>query len=115
MKSALGLTLISLVLWSSLAYLGTRLNQLPPLLLTGIALSIGGLVSAGSCRDWRVPWKTFAIGVTGIFGYHALYFTAFRLAPAVEVNLINYLWPLLLVVLSPWLLPGDTWSGRCLA
>ena len=42
----------------------------------------------------------------GIFGYHALLFAAFRLAPAVEVNLINYLWPLLIVVLSPVYLRG---------
>jgi drug/metabolite transporter (DMT)-like permease len=38
--------------------------------------------------------------VGGLFGYHALYFLAFALAPAVEVNLINYLWPLLIVLLS---------------
>jgi drug/metabolite transporter (DMT)-like permease len=44
--------------------------------------------------------------VGGIFGYHFLYFSAFRYAPAIEANLINYLWPLLIVVLSPLFLPG---------
>jgi drug/metabolite transporter (DMT)-like permease len=53
-----------------------------------------------------VPLGTFAIGVTGIFGYHLLLFLAFRLAPAVEANLLNYLWPLLIVLLSPLWLPG---------
>jgi drug/metabolite transporter (DMT)-like permease len=48
-----------------------------------------------------VPPLTFAMGVGGIFGAHALFFTALRLAPAVEVNLLQYLWPLLIVVLSP--------------
>jgi drug/metabolite transporter (DMT)-like permease len=46
------------------------------------------------------------VGVAGIFGYHFLYFRAFTFAPAVEANLINYLWPLLIVVLSPIILPG---------
>ena len=45
-------------------------------------------------------------GIGGIFGYHALLFTAFRFAPAVEVNLLQYLWPLLIVVLSPLYLRG---------
>jgi drug/metabolite transporter (DMT)-like permease len=43
--------------------------------------------------------------VGGIFGYHFLYFSAFQHAPAVETNLMNYLWPLLIVVLSPLFLP----------
>jgi drug/metabolite transporter (DMT)-like permease len=38
--------------------------------------------------------------VGGLFGYHALYFAALALAPAVEANLLNYLWPLLIVLLS---------------
>ena len=50
--------------------------------------------------------RTFCVGVGGIFGYHFLLFTAFRNAPAVEANLINYLWPLLIVVLSPVVLRG---------
>lgn len=40
-----------------------------------------------------------------MFGYHFIYFLAFRLAPPVEVNLLNYLWPLLIVLLSAFL-PG---------
>ncbi len=52
-------------------------------------------------KDWKVPLGTLVVGIGGIFGYHALLFTAFRLAPAVEVNLLQYLWPLLIVVLSP--------------
>jgi len=106
MRPALLLTLFTLALWSSLATLGARLSHLPPLLVTGLALCIGSLIGVARWRDWRVPWRTLLVGVAGIGGYHALYFTAFRLAPAVEVNLINYLWPLLIVVLSALLLPG---------
>ena len=46
------------------------------------------------------------VGIGGLFGYHALYFLALRLAPPAEAGLLNYLWPLLIVLLSPVLLPG---------
>ena len=46
------------------------------------------------------------IGVAGLFGYHFVYFSAIRAAPAVEVSLIAYLWPLFLVVFSSFL-PGE--------
>jgi drug/metabolite transporter (DMT)-like permease len=96
----------AILLWSSLALLGSRLSHLPPLLVTGIALCIGGCLGLARVRDWRVPVLTLGIGVGGIFGYHVMLFTAFRLAPIVEANLVNYLWPLLIVLLSPAILPG---------
>jgi drug/metabolite transporter (DMT)-like permease len=104
--TALFLALTSLVLWSFLAFLGARLNHLPPLMVVGIALCVGGLVSAVRFRLWRVPLVTFLVGAAGIFGYHFLYFSAFQFAPVVEASLINYLWPLLIVLLSPLFLVG---------
>ena len=41
-----------------------------------------------------------------LFAYHFLLFIALRHAPPVEANLVNYLWPLFIVVLSPVVLPG---------
>ncbi len=105
--AALVLSLFTIAIWSTLAVLGSRMGHLSPFLSVGIALTIGGLVGLVRVRDWKVPLTTFAIGVGGIFGYHALLFTAFRLAPAVEVNLLQYLWPLLIVALSPVYLPGN--------
>ena len=57
-------------------------------------------------REWRVPPTTLAIGVAGLFGFHFLLFMALRLAPPLEANLVNYLWPLLIVLLTPAVLPG---------
>ena len=37
---------------------------------------------------------------------------ALRLAPPVETNLLNYLWPLLIVVLSPLFVPGTKLGAR---
>ena len=105
MQYALALTAVTLALWSSLAFLSAQLRHLPPFLVTGMALCLGGAIGAFKWRAWRVPVRTFAVGLAGIFGYHFLYFSAFQLAPAVEVNLINYLWPLLIVVLTPAMLP----------
>jgi drug/metabolite transporter (DMT)-like permease len=103
---AIALALASVLIWSSLALLNSRINGLPAFLSVGIALVIGGLVGLVKARQWRVPLATFAVGVGGIFGYHALLFAAFRLAPTLEVNLINYLWPLLIVLLSPLFIKG---------
>jgi drug/metabolite transporter (DMT)-like permease len=96
----------AILLWSSLALLGSSLGHLPAILITGIALSIGGILGMTRVKEWRVPARTLLVGVGGIFGYHVLLFTAFRLAPVVEANLINYLWPLLIVLLTPLVLPG---------
>lgn len=105
-KLALPLAVLTIAQWSFLAYLGSKLKHLPPFLLVGIALCAGALIGITRVREWRVPWKTFAVGVYGIFGYHFLLFTAFQFAPAVEANLLNYLWPLLIVLLSPIILQG---------
>jgi drug/metabolite transporter (DMT)-like permease len=96
----------AIALWASLATLGLALSHVPPFLLTGIALVIGSVPAWPLVRQWKVPARTLALGVYGLFGYHFLLFIALRLAPPVEANLVNYLWPLLIVVLAPLLLPG---------
>jgi drug/metabolite transporter (DMT)-like permease len=104
--TAIFFAIISIVLWSFLAFLGARVNHLPPFLVVAIALTVSGIFSSFSIRSWRVPLTTLAVGIAGIFGYHFLYFSAFKYAPPIETNLINYLWPLLIVLLSPLILSG---------
>lgn len=100
----------AIALWISLAALGLLLKHIPPFLLTGVALLMGSLLALPFVirdrRQWRVPASTLALGVYGLFGFHFLLFMALRHAPPVEANLVNYLWPLFMVVLAPLLLAG---------
>jgi len=104
------LALGAIALWGSLATLGVALGHVPPFLLTGLSLLIGSLIalplSGFRLARWRVPLATLALGIYGLFCYHFLLFLALRHAPPVQANLVNYLWPLLIVVLAPLLLPG---------
>ena len=102
------LALGAIALWAGLATLGLALQHLPPFLLTGLALIIGSIPAWPLVRQWKVPARTLALGVYGLFGFHFLLFIALRMAPPVEANLVNYLWPLLIVVLAPVFLPGVT-------
>lgn len=99
-------------LWASLAVLGVMLSHIPPFLLTGVALLVGSLIalplSRFDLRQWRVPASTLAVGIYGLFGFHFLLFIALRHAPPVQANLVNYLWPLGIVVMAPLFLPGVT-------
>jgi drug/metabolite transporter (DMT)-like permease len=99
-------------MWSLLALFTAASGAVPPFQLAAMTFAVGALVGfawivAGRrWRDFVQPWPVWAVGVLGLFGYHALYFTALRNAPPVEAGLIAYLWPLLIVVFSA-LLPGE--------
>lgn len=96
----------ALGLWAFLAVLTRLAEGLPPLQLTAMAFAVGAAVglavvaARGRLGALRQPPLVWAHGVGGLFGYHALYFAALAWAPAIEANLLNYLWPLLIVLLS---------------
>ena len=110
------LALGAMALWASLAALGVSLSHVPPFLLTGLALLVGSVIalplSRFDWRQWRIPPSTLVLGVYGLFGYHFLFFIALRHAPPVQANLVNYLWPLGIVVMAPLFLPGVSLTAR---
>ncbi len=104
----------AILLWSALTLLVTFVPGVPPFQLVALTFFIGSAVvlvkwyMAGLCTVERLihPWRVWLLGIGGLFGYHAFYFAALYLAPPLEASLINYLWPLLIVVFSA-LLPGE--------
>ncbi len=108
---------VAVLLWALLALLTVGSAPTPPLLLNAICFTIGGTLgliwtarTGGLAQLRDVPLGLYAFGTLGLFGYHALYFSALRLAPAAEAGLIAYLWPLLIVLFSG-LLPGEKLRG----
>jgi drug/metabolite transporter (DMT)-like permease len=98
----------AIVLWGALAALSVTAGPVPPFQMVAMTFAVGAALGIGRAR-WRGlalrdllrwPPRVWLLGVGGLFGYHALYFAALQLAPPAEANLINYLWPLLIVLLS---------------
>lgn len=113
-RSATFTGFIAILLWALLALLTVGSAPTPPLLLNAICFAIGGglgliwvTVSGDLDKLRRVPIGVYVFGTAGLFGYHALYFSALRLAPPAQAGLIAYLWPLLIVLFSG-LLPGES-------
>ncbi|WP_435257460.1 aromatic amino acid exporter YddG [Thioclava sp. FR2] len=108
--TAIGFTAV--LMWALLALFTIGSAPVPPFLLNAICFAIGGTIGLiwtarkGFAVLRGISWKVYAFGTIGLFGYHALYFSAFRLAPSAETGLIAYLWPLFIVLFSG-LLPGE--------
>jgi drug/metabolite transporter (DMT)-like permease len=103
----------AILMWSLLALMTAASGAVPPFQMNAMTFAIGSLpglvllaIKPQRIKLLKQPAKVWIIGIAGLFGYHFLYFTALRNAPAVEAGLIAYLWPLLIVVGSA-LLPGE--------
>ncbi|BAM93044.1 conserved membrane hypothetical protein [Bradyrhizobium oligotrophicum S58] len=112
-RTATLIGLTAILMWSLLALLTVATGTIPAFQLAAMTFAIGGVVGLLSLlrrpdglQVLRQPLKVWAVGVGGLFGYHALYFLALRFAPPAEAGLLNYLWPLLIVLFSAFL-PGE--------
>jgi drug/metabolite transporter (DMT)-like permease len=112
-RAATLIGLTAILIWSLLAVLTVATGKIPAFQLAAMTFAIGALVGPltwiwrpDAVRALRQPLLVWVIGVGGLFGYHALYFLALRFAPPAEAGLLNYLWPLLIVLFSA-LLPGE--------
>jgi len=100
---------VSILLWSTLALL-TRLTEdkIPAFQLMAMTFTIAFLLmnirwwlqGHAGLRHLRQPPLSWLIGVGAYFGYHFCYFAAMSKAPVMEVSLLAYLWPLLIVLFS---------------
>ncbi|HTV67203.1 MAG TPA: EamA family transporter [Rhizobiaceae bacterium] len=103
----------AVAMWALLALFTDASGLVPPFLLSAITFTIGTfvglaarIVAPPAATQAKIPPVVWLIGIAGLFGYHFLYFTALRNAPAVEASLIAYLWPLF-IVLGSALMPGE--------
>ena len=105
--------ILAILLWSTLASLTVKVGRVPPFELVSISFTVAFFIGLGLWKKegrgilvhLKLPLKVWLVGVGGLFGYHFFYFLALQNAPAVEANLINYLWPLFIVLFSAFL-PG---------
>src|SRR5580698_1440490 len=112
-RAATLIGLTAILMWSLLSVLTVATGKIPAFQLAAMTFLIGSLVGfltwigrPNAFRALSQPPLAWLVGVGGLFGYHALYFLALRFAPPAEAGLLNYLWPLLIVLFSA-LLPGE--------
>lgn len=98
----------AILLWSTLALLSRGAMRIPAWQLLALCFAIGVAATllatlarhglrAGLARC-AAPARALALGFAALFGFHALYFHALKLAPAAQASLIVYLWPLLIAL-----------------
>lgn len=111
--------LIAVILWSLLALITAYNTYIPAFGLLGASFLVASLVgmvfmllTKQSFRLFlHLKWYVWLLGIYGLFGYHLCYFLALRYAPPIEANLINALWPLLIVLGSVLVLRGKEAAG----
>lgn len=107
------LGLLAVAIWSFAAILAVELTSIPAFELLFFEFLIAFFIVFTRYSTSK-EWKTFFnfkkrdlfIASIALVTNQSLYYTAFRYSPAAQVDLINYLWPTLLITFSP-LLPNE--------
>jgi len=110
----LGLSAGVIVMWGVTAWLRKVAGDLPPLELTGLAMLAAAACSRALPNTRGVarraprshPWYAWILISGGLVGGAAFYFGALETAPAAQVVVITYTWPLLFALAS------DVYSRR---
>ncbi len=105
---------IAILLWGGLAILSKQAGDFPPFQLLALCFSIAFIfmllkwliLGQSILKLIKQPILAWCLGCSGLFLYHASYFLALAHAPVLEVSLIAYLWPLLIILFSA-ILPGE--------
>lgn len=98
---------LAIVLWGALALLGVNTKAIPAFQLLFMCFLISA--SLMFIRRFLIGHPLFCkpamtlpqwlFGTGALFGFHFCYFIALKHAPAIEVSLICYFWPMLLAML----------------
>ncbi|WDE08139.1 EamA family transporter [Thalassomonas viridans] len=111
--------LLAIVMWGALALLGVNTKGIPAFQLLFLCFFISGLLmfvrrfltGQPLFQKPAMSLPQWLFGTGALFGFHFCYFLALKHAPAIEVSLICYLWPMLLAIL----LAGKSTRLRALA
>ncbi|MDB5630128.1 MAG: hypothetical protein JWQ51_2468, partial [Tardiphaga sp.] len=94
-RTATLIGLTAILMWSLLSVMTVATGAIPPFQLMAMTFAIGALAAFASfpfrpaaCRALIQSPLAWLVGVGGLFGYHALYFLALRLAPPAEAGLL---------------------------
>ncbi len=102
----------SLLFWAMGAVFTAQLTNIPTFEILSIAFSISFILAAfllTYTQSWhkiKQPLILWIVGMLGVYGNDALYVLAFKHAPVAQADLINYLWPITVILLAT-LLPKE--------
>lgn len=91
--------------WGALGVFGKITEAVDPRLVFAICFGIGAIIGGAVCVSTGRPLRTQLnrrnLAFAGLISaFHLLFFLSFRYAPALQVMLINYLWPALIIILG---------------
>ena len=107
----------SLCFWALAAVMISKLHNIPTFQILSLTLSIAFIFTAIKltiCKQWhriKQPLLIWVIGIIGIYGNILAYIAAFKYAPPVHADLINFLWPILIILFSG-LLPKEKFTCK---
>lgn len=107
----------ALIFWALAAPFVVKIKTLPIFETLSIVFSVSFIFSAAKltvCKQWsklKQPWILGIVGFVGIYGNDVLYIAAFQNAPAAHADLINYLWPIIVILLTGFL-PNEKLTFR---
>jgi len=102
------LAVMAMLVWAAMAVVIVGLHNIPTLEILSISLALAFLLT---CLDltWRQSWSSVRwswhmviIGSFSVSGSSVLYITAFKLAPPVHVELLMYIWPIVVLLANRW-------------
>lgn len=96
-------------MWAMSACYVMTVNAIPTFEIITIAYSITFIFTAIKLsvkHQWstiRQPWFLWVIGLLGVFGNDIFFVAAFKYGPPAQIDLINYLWPVFVVMFAGFL------------
>lgn len=111
---------IGVLFWSFSAIFNASVRRIPTFEIIIFAYGTACVVILARVA-WRREWHKFkqplmiwVIGILGIYANDVFYIAAFKQIPAVQADLINYLWPVGVIIFSGFL-PREKFNAYHLA